>query len=257
MLEVADRLLPPRSPRPASCSSRRSRDGGHPGRDRGAASSGSTTTDGSRSRSTAATSQVPPTSCWWRPGAAQPARHRPRDRRSRPRRRGRGDRRADAGGGAALGRRRHHRQGRVHPRVDVPGRSRGARRARTRTGLTADYRAVTRVTFTDPEVASVGMTEEQARDAGLDVRVAPRPTSRSPAVAGSTSRERRADQAGRRRRARRARRRHRRSGPNGRRGARPAGARRARRDPARDAALDALRLPDVPPGRGDRGGSIL
>ncbi|MET0999071.1 MAG: NAD(P)/FAD-dependent oxidoreductase [Marmoricola sp.] len=39
-------------------------------------------------------------------------------------------------------------------------------------GPSADYRAVPRVTFTDPEVGSVGMTEKQARDAGLDVRVA-------------------------------------------------------------------------------------
>ena len=38
-------------------------------------------------------------------------------------------------------------------------------------GFTADYRAVSRVTFTDPEVGSVGMTEQQARDAGIDVRV--------------------------------------------------------------------------------------
>jgi pyruvate/2-oxoglutarate dehydrogenase complex dihydrolipoamide dehydrogenase (E3) component len=38
-------------------------------------------------------------------------------------------------------------------------------------GPAADYRAVPRVTFTDPEVGSVGMTEEQARDAGLTVRV--------------------------------------------------------------------------------------
>jgi pyruvate/2-oxoglutarate dehydrogenase complex dihydrolipoamide dehydrogenase (E3) component len=36
----------------------------------------------------------------------------------------------------------------------------------------ADYRAVPRVIFTDPEVAAVGMTEAQARDAGLDVAVA-------------------------------------------------------------------------------------
>ena len=36
----------------------------------------------------------------------------------------------------------------------------------------ADYRAVPRVIFTDPEVAAVGMTEDQARDAGLDVVVA-------------------------------------------------------------------------------------
>jgi pyruvate/2-oxoglutarate dehydrogenase complex dihydrolipoamide dehydrogenase (E3) component len=39
-------------------------------------------------------------------------------------------------------------------------------------GPPADYRAVSRVTFTDPEVGSVGMTEQQARAAGLTVRVA-------------------------------------------------------------------------------------
>jgi pyruvate/2-oxoglutarate dehydrogenase complex dihydrolipoamide dehydrogenase (E3) component len=38
-------------------------------------------------------------------------------------------------------------------------------------GPAADYRALPRVTFTDPEVGSVGMTEKQARDAGLNVRV--------------------------------------------------------------------------------------
>ncbi|UUW88298.1 dihydrolipoyl dehydrogenase family protein [Pimelobacter simplex] len=43
----------------------------------------------------------------------------------------------------------------------------------------ADYRAVSRATFTDPEVGSVGMTEQQARDAGLRVGVglAPLPES--------------------------------------------------------------------------------
>jgi len=35
----------------------------------------------------------------------------------------------------------------------------------------ADYRAVSRVTFTDPEVGSVGLTESQARADGLEVRV--------------------------------------------------------------------------------------
>lgn len=38
-------------------------------------------------------------------------------------------------------------------------------------GPPADYRAVSRVTFTDPEVGSVGMSERAARDAGLQVRV--------------------------------------------------------------------------------------
>jgi pyruvate/2-oxoglutarate dehydrogenase complex dihydrolipoamide dehydrogenase (E3) component len=36
----------------------------------------------------------------------------------------------------------------------------------------ADYRALPRVTFTDPEIGSVGITERDAREKGLDVRVA-------------------------------------------------------------------------------------
>jgi len=39
-----------------------------------------------------------------------------------------------------------------------------------RGGEPADYRAVPRVTFTDPEIGSVGLTEAQAREAGLRVR---------------------------------------------------------------------------------------
>jgi pyruvate/2-oxoglutarate dehydrogenase complex dihydrolipoamide dehydrogenase (E3) component len=38
-------------------------------------------------------------------------------------------------------------------------------------GPPADYRARPRVTFTDPEIGAVGMTEKQAREAGLDVQV--------------------------------------------------------------------------------------
>jgi dihydrolipoamide dehydrogenase len=47
---------------------------------------------------------------------------------------------------------------------------------------TADHAAVPQVVFTDPEVAWVGRTEAQARDAGLTVRVVDLPI----AVAGST-----------------------------------------------------------------------
>jgi pyruvate/2-oxoglutarate dehydrogenase complex dihydrolipoamide dehydrogenase (E3) component len=41
-----------------------------------------------------------------------------------------------------------------------------------RDGPWADYRAVSRVTFTAPEVAAVGLTEKAARDEGIDVVVA-------------------------------------------------------------------------------------
>ena len=39
-----------------------------------------------------------------------------------------------------------------------------------RTGLPADYHALPRVTFTDPEIGAVGLTEAQAREAGVTVR---------------------------------------------------------------------------------------
>jgi pyruvate/2-oxoglutarate dehydrogenase complex dihydrolipoamide dehydrogenase (E3) component len=38
-------------------------------------------------------------------------------------------------------------------------------------GPAADYRARPRVTFLDPEIGAVGMTEKQAREAGLEIRI--------------------------------------------------------------------------------------
>jgi pyruvate/2-oxoglutarate dehydrogenase complex dihydrolipoamide dehydrogenase (E3) component len=47
-------------------------------------------------------------------------------------------------------------------------------------GASADYRAVPNVTYTDPEVGSVGMTQRQAEDAGLVVRVGHADLAESP-----------------------------------------------------------------------------
>ena len=46
-------------------------------------------------------------------------------------------------------------------------------------GFEAQYHAVPRVTFTDPEVGAVGLTEAQARERGLDVRVGSAPIPKS------------------------------------------------------------------------------
>jgi pyruvate/2-oxoglutarate dehydrogenase complex dihydrolipoamide dehydrogenase (E3) component len=46
-------------------------------------------------------------------------------------------------------------------------------------GFPAQYHAVPRVTFTDPEVGAVGLTEAQAREQGVNVRVATYPVPKS------------------------------------------------------------------------------
>ena len=46
-------------------------------------------------------------------------------------------------------------------------------------GPTADYRALPRVTFTDPEIGSVGMTETEARSHGISIRVGSTQTQNS------------------------------------------------------------------------------
>ena len=56
--------------------------------------------------------------------------------------------------------------------ADITGRDDGG-------PVEAEYHAVPRVTFTDPEVGSVGLTEKQARDAGLDVAVGLAPLAES------------------------------------------------------------------------------
>lgn len=47
-------------------------------------------------------------------------------------------------------------------------------------GYDADYRALPRVVFTDPEIAAVGLTERQARDRCLRVRTSLLPIASSP-----------------------------------------------------------------------------
>jgi pyruvate/2-oxoglutarate dehydrogenase complex dihydrolipoamide dehydrogenase (E3) component len=38
-------------------------------------------------------------------------------------------------------------------------------------GPPADYRALPRVTFTDPEIGAVGLTEQQARERGMKIQI--------------------------------------------------------------------------------------
>ena len=116
----------------------------------------------------------------------------------------------------------------------------------------AEYHAVPRVTFTDPEIGSVGLTEGQARERGVAVRTGYYPVPKSTRgwihkagndgfiklvadtdrgiLVGATS-----------------------AGPDRRRGAQHADAGRARPGAGRPAARDDLRLPHVPPGY--RGGA--
>ena len=64
-----------------------------------------------------------------------------------------------------MGHRRHHGKG-AFTHVSMYQGAVVVRDVLGQDGPWADYRAVPRVTFTDPEVASVGLTEKAARDAG-------------------------------------------------------------------------------------------
>jgi mercuric reductase len=69
-----------------------------------------------------------------------------------------------------VGRRRHHRWPLFTHVASEQGRV-AAENALLDAGEAVDVRVLPRVTFTDPEVASVGLTERQARGAGHEVRV--------------------------------------------------------------------------------------
>jgi pyruvate/2-oxoglutarate dehydrogenase complex dihydrolipoamide dehydrogenase (E3) component len=110
----------------------------------------------------------------------------------------------------------------------------------------ADYRALPRVTFTDPEVGAVGMTERQARDAGLRVRtgLAQVPSSARGWIhkAGNSGVVKLVEDSDRGPRGRHLGRPGRRRGPG------RAGRGGARRGAHRTAAADDVRLSDLPPG---------
>ncbi len=110
----------------------------------------------------------------------------------------------------------------------------------------ADYGALPRVTFTDPEIGSVGLTEHQARERGLSVAVRDERRREVNPRLDPQGGQCRVDQASRRHRTRRAGRCD--VGRPGRgRGALDAHPGRARGGADRDAALNDLRLPDLPP----------
>ena len=195
-----------------------------------------------------------PRGCWSPPaGGADLAdlglEHRRASTRG-PRARGR---RADAGRRRRLGGRRRHRARARSPtwrctRPDVAV----ARHPRARTGPPADYRALPRVTFTDPEIGAVGLTEAQAREQGLTVRTGLAPTAVLDPRLDPQGGQRGLHQADRRRATAACWSARPSAGPDGRRGARRARRGGARRGSGADAAPHDLRLPDLPPRRARR-----
>ena len=67
-----------------------------------------------------------------------------------------------------LGRRRRDRQLPVHPDRPVPGADRDRRHVRRRCDRAADYSVLPTAIFTEPELAGVGLTEQEAREQGIE-----------------------------------------------------------------------------------------
>ena len=78
-----------------------------------------------------------------------------------------------------LGRRRRHRQGGRSPTCRCTRPTSWSTTSSADQVVPADYRAVPRVTFTDPEIGSVGLNERDARDQGIEVRVGTAPIPES------------------------------------------------------------------------------
>ena len=81
--------------------------------------------------------------------------------------------------------RRRYRQAPLHPRRRAPEPHRPLQRPLSPSNSKVDYDAFPWTTFTDPEVARVGLTEQQAREQHDDVKVFPvslRPTSTGPSA---------------------------------------------------------------------------
>ena len=204
MLEVADRILAPEEPETSELLTPGVPRRGDPGRDRASRSSGSTTTSGAAYRVTTDRGELRrrPAAGGGRPlgrtspgSVSRPSASTPRRGRVETDERLRaGERLWAVGDITGHGAFTHVSmyQGAIAVR-DILGQD----------GFTADYRAVSRVTFTDPEVGAVGMTEAQARDAGIEVRVGQRRPRGVEPWLDPRRRQRRAAQARRRRRARR------------------------------------------------------
>ena len=189
VVQHGPRLVPANEPEAAELLAEVFAERGHPGAHRRRAPAGVVRRRRVHARPSTPARSWSPTSCW-SPPAARPTSTtsasrpsgstRPRaplevDERLRVRRRG-------SGRSATSPARARSRTSRC-----TSPRSRCATSS-ARTAPPARYHAVPHVTFTDPEVGGVGMTEQQARDAGLTRAHRASPSSSSPRAVSPTAR---------------------------------------------------------------------